>query len=177
MDSEVCQSAAAGGPEKYFKAIAAMASNRVIGRGSAIPWHLPEDFRWFKRTTMGHVLVMGRRTFESIGRPLPGRTTLVLSRSGWSYPGLRVVPSLEDIGVAAEGGEVFICGGAEVYRQALPFCSDLYLTHVRRGVEGDVCFPPFEDRFQATATLMDTPEFEIIHYRNLRPLRVGVDRV
>ena len=70
-----------------FTAIAAMSENRVIGRGSLIPWHLPEDFKWFKQTTLGHVLVMGRKTFESIGRPLPGRETIVLTRSGFSHPG------------------------------------------------------------------------------------------
>ncbi|HAV62180.1 MAG TPA: dihydrofolate reductase, partial [Verrucomicrobiales bacterium] len=70
-----------------FTAIAAMSENRVIGHGNRIPWHLPEDFRFFKSTTMGHVLVMGRKTFESIGRPLPGRETIVLSRTGFSHPG------------------------------------------------------------------------------------------
>src|SRR5512139_593976 len=111
-----------------LKAIAAMAPNRVIGRGNSIPWHLPEDFRWFKSTTMGHVLVMGSRTFRSIGRALPGRTTLVLSRSGFAAPGVQTVGSLQELAPLTESREVFICGGAEVYRQALPYCSDLYLT-------------------------------------------------
>src|SRR5256884_2246730 len=114
----------------HFKAIAAMSENRVIGRGNQIPWHLPEDFEWFKKTTTGNVIVMGRKTFESIGRPLPNRTTIVLSRSGFSYPGVRTVKSLDEITPSAEPGEVFICGGADVYRQALPLCSELYLTLV-----------------------------------------------
>src|ERR1041384_5769359 len=75
-----------------LKAIAAMSLNGVIGNAGKIPWHLPEDFKWFKKITMGHVLVMGRKTFESIGRPLPGRDTIILSRAGFSYPGLRSVP-------------------------------------------------------------------------------------
>jgi len=75
----------------HFKAIAAMSENRVIGLGTRIPWHLPDDFRWFKKTTMGHTLVMGRRTFESIGRALPGRSTVVLSRSGFVHPDVRDV--------------------------------------------------------------------------------------
>lgn len=150
-----------------------MAENRVIGQGSRIPWHLPEDFRWFKRTTMGQVLVMGRKTFESIGRPLPGRETLVLSRRGFVHPGVRTLARLEDLDLTGETRDVFICGGAEVYRQALPFCSDLFLTHVKRVVEGDVRFPPFEDGFEWVAELMETSEFKIVHYRNLRPQPLG----
>lgn len=151
---------------KHFKAIGAMALNRVIGRGNEIPWHLPEDFRWFKQTTMGHVLVMGRRTFESIGRPLPGRETIVLSRTGFEHPGVRCVGSLDDLPVPTADRNVFICGGAEIYRQALPLCSDLYLTLVKREVEGDAYFPKFEDRFDLIEVIRDTPEFKILHYRN-----------
>jgi dihydrofolate reductase len=159
-----------GGPcRARFKAIAAMAENRVIGRGNQIPWHLPEDFQWFKRTTMGQVLVMGRRTFESIGRPLPGRTTLVLSRTGFQHPGVRTLSRFEDIVLEAQTREVFFCGGAEIYRMALPLCSDLYLTVVKRQVEGDVLFPVFEDRFELAAEILDRPEFRILHYRNRAP--------
>jgi dihydrofolate reductase len=156
---------------QYFKAMAAMAENRVIGRAGRIPWHLADDFRWFKQRTMGQVLVMGRKTFESIGRALPGRATVVLSRGGWSHPDVRVVSALEAIDPAAEAREVFICGGAEVYREALPLCSDLYLTRVKRVVEGDVFFPDFEDRFERVADLAETPEFRVVHYRNRLPQR------
>jgi dihydrofolate reductase len=151
---------------KHFKAIAALSENRVIGQGNRIPWHLPEDFKWFKRMTTGHTLVMGRKTFESIGRPLPHRSTIVLSRSGFVHPGVRTVSDLAQVDPDAEPGEVFICGGAEVYRQALPHCADLYLTHVKRTVEGDVVFPPFEDLFEAVETILDCPEFRIVHYRS-----------
>src|SRR5271166_2104453 len=99
---------------KHFKAIAAMSENRVIGDGGKIPWHLPEDFKWFKSTTMGHVIVMGRKTFESIGRPLPGRETIVLSRSGFKHPGVRTVSALSQIDPSGEERDIFICGGAEV---------------------------------------------------------------
>src|SRR5262245_45142445 len=132
---------------KHFKAIAAMSENRVIGRGNTIPWHLPEDFQWFKKMTTGHILVMGRKTFESIGRPLPNRTTIVLSRSGFEFPGVRTVHDLAQIDPSVEAQEVFVCGGAQIYAQALPRCSDLYLTLVKRRVEGDAFFPAFEDRF------------------------------
>ncbi len=148
-----------------FTAIAAMSENRVIGRGSQIPWHLPEDFKWFKQTTLGHVLVMGRKTFESIGRPLPGRETIVLTRSGFSHPGVTTAKTLEEVGAKVADRQAFIAGGAEIYRLALPRCSDLYLTLVKRPVEGDVFFPPFEDQFELAAELRDTPEFKILHYR------------
>src|SRR5512137_320037 len=100
---------------KHFKAIAAMSFNRVIGSGDTIPWHLPEDFKWFKRMTTGQVVVMGRKTFESIGKPLPNRTTLVLSRSHFQHPGVETVSDLDQIDLAHENREVFICGGAQVY--------------------------------------------------------------
>src|ERR1041384_1259893 len=129
-----------------FKAIAAMSQNRVIGDGNRIPWHLPEDFQWFKQTTTGHVIVMGRKTFESIGRPLPNRETIVLSRGGFEYPGVRTVGALTEIDVANESREFFICGGGQIYVEALPLCSDLYLTHVKKVVTGDAFFPKFEDR-------------------------------
>jgi dihydrofolate reductase len=145
--------------------MAAMSLNRVIGCGGKIPWHLPEDFRWFKRMTMGHVLVMGRKTFESIGRPLPGRETLVLSRAGFAHPGVRTVRSAEEIAEVTAGRVVFVCGGAEVYAQLLPRCHDLYLSVVGREVEGDAFFPEFESGFELAAVVAAFPEFEIRHYR------------
>jgi dihydrofolate reductase len=154
---------------KHFKAIAAMSRNRVIGQGSRIPWHLPEDFKWFKRMTTGQVVVMGRKTFESIGRALPNRETIIVSRSGFTVPGIRTVASLEEIDPATESREVFICGGAEIYALALPRCSDLYLTHVLRDVEGDVFFPPFEDQFGLHAVIAEHPEFRIVHYVRKQP--------
>lgn len=151
---------------KRFKAIAAMSLNRVIGAGNRIPWHLPEDFKWFKRMTTGQTIVMGRKTYESIGRPLPNRTTVVLSRSPFEVPGVRWARDLSEIHPDQEAGEVFICGGGQIYEQALPLCSDLYLTWVKREVEGDAFFPEFESRFRRVATLVENPEFEIVHYRN-----------
>jgi dihydrofolate reductase len=153
---------------KHFKAMAAMSENRVIGRGNKIPWHLPEDFKWFKRMTTGQVVVMGRKTFESIGKPLANRETIVLSRGAFQYPGVRRVSDLGQIDLASETREVFICGGAQVYAQALPLCSDLYLTLVKRVVEGDAFFPGFEEEFELAEEIMDGPEFRILRYRNRR---------
>lgn len=145
-----------------------MSLNRVIGAGNRIPWHLPEDFKWFKKMTTGQVIVMGRKTFESIGKPLPNRTTIVLTRSPRLIPGVRTLSDLSLIDPtdpALAGREIFICGGAQLYRQALALCSDLYLTLVQRVVEGDTLFPPFEDQFELIEEILDRPEFKILHYR------------
>jgi len=154
-----------------WQAIAAMAENRVIGRGNRLPWHLPEDFRWFKERTLGGTLVMGRRTVESIGRLLPGRETVVLSRAGWGLAGARTVASLEALaGWEGEGlvkRPVFICGGAEVYGAALPWCTDLWLTRVYGEPEGDAWFPLFEECFERVAVVRERPEFRVEHWRRL----------
>jgi dihydrofolate reductase len=154
---------------KPFKAIAAMSLNRVIGIGSRIPWRLPEDFKWFKQMTTGQVVVMGRKTFESIGKPLPNRITVVLTRSAQPISGAYIIsdlPALDANDPRWSGRTLFICGGAEVYRQALPLCSDLYLTLVKRQVEGDVFFPDFESQFVVEKEISDCEEFKILHYRN-----------
>src|SRR5712672_2341277 len=150
---------------KPFKAIAAMSLNRVIGRGDKIPWHLPEDFKWFKKMTTGQVIVMGRKTFESIGKPLPNRETIVLSRTEFRYPGVQTISDLNQIDPASDPRAFFICGGAQVYERALPLCSDLYLTLVKRVVEGDAFFPMFEHQFVAADQILDCPDFQIRHYR------------
>ncbi len=179
-----------------------MSQNRVIGAGNRIPWHLPEDFKWFKATTMGHVVVMGRKTFESIGKPLPNRKNLILTRHpqslikdhaeifgqyhewrGGQYlkkayqfhftkmekdqqTDILIFNSLDKLNPEEFPNDIFICGGAQIYEQALPRCSDLYLTMVKREVEGDAFFPPFEDKFELVEELRDTTEFKILHYRH-----------
>jgi dihydrofolate reductase len=151
-----------------FAAIAAMSLNRVIGAGNKLPWHLPEDFKWFKKTTTGHVIVMGRKTFESIGKPLPGRITVVLTRSAAVPPGVVRIGNLGEIEPGKPpyaGRRIFICGGGQLYRQALPLCADLYLTLVNRNVEGDTFFPLFEDRFELAEECFVCPQFKILHYR------------
>ena len=145
-----------------------MSLNRVIGAGSRIPWHLPEDFKWFKQMTTGQVVVMGRKTFESIGKPLPNRTTIVLSRSPQTISGVQTISTLSQLDPASPalaGRNIFICGGGEVFKHALPLCSDLYLTLVKRVVEGDTLFPPFEENFELVEEIRDGPDFKILHYR------------
>lgn len=132
--------------------IVAAARNGVIGRNNTLPWHLPEDLRYFKRITMGKPVVMGRRTFESIGRPLPGRTNIVVTRQpDYAFEGLRVVSSLEqalalaeDIARADGADELMVIGGAEIYRAALPVAGRIYLTEVHADVEGDAFLPSID---------------------------------
>ena len=150
-----------------FHAIAAMSENRVIGNHGKIPWHLPEDFRWFKHKTMGGTLVMGRKTFESIGKPLPGRKTVVLSRSSQAISG--VIPCRDIATLQADlpaDSPTWICGGAEIYAQLLPHCSVLYLTRVKRRVEGDAFFPAFEESYTLNQIIHETAEFQIERWIN-----------
>lgn len=128
--------------------IVAMAENRVIGRDNALPWRLPNDLKHFRRVTMGHPIVMGRKNYESIGKPLPGRRNIVVTRSPtFSAPGCVVTHSI-DAALAAAGDdpEVFVIGGAELYAQTLVQAQRLYLTEVHAAVPGDTCFPPLDRR-------------------------------
>jgi dihydrofolate reductase len=125
--------------------LAAVGANLVIGRGGEMPWHLPEDLAHFKATTMGHTLVMGRKTYDSIGRPLPGRRMIVMTREqGWHAPSVEVAHSLAEALALAGPTDVFVIGGAEVYQQAMPFADKMMLTEVEMSPEGDAVFPPFE---------------------------------
>ncbi|HAZ00531.1 MAG: dihydrofolate reductase [Puniceicoccaceae bacterium] len=144
-----------------YKAIAAMSENRVIGNSGDIPWHLPKDFKWFKKTTMGAILVMGRKTYESIGRPLPGRDTYVLSRQPREIPGVHSFTDLEALDHLKTDQTIWIAGGGEVYKQMLHKCSELYLTRVHRTVEGDAFFPEFEDRFKLDSIIEKDGDFTI----------------
>ena len=140
-----------------LSALVAMARNRVIGRNNQLPWRLPPDLKRFKALTMDHPIIMGRKTFESIGRPLPGRTCIIVTHQpGYTVKGAIVVNSItEALGacssdmpehVAESAGmerENFVIGGAEIFRQALPMCDRLYITEIQRDFEGDVLFPEF----------------------------------
>jgi len=124
-------------------AVVAASDNDVIGRDNALPWHLPADLAYFKRVTMGKPMLMGRKTFESIGRPLPGRRNLVLSRQGFSAPGVETVATVEEACERVTGApELMVIGGAEVFRLAMPYLDHLHLTRVHTDVEGDVFLPP-----------------------------------
>jgi dihydrofolate reductase len=144
------------------KAIAAMSLNRVIGARGGIPWHLSEDLKFFKRMTLGQVVLMGRKTYESLGKPLPHRENWVVSSS--PLPGIRVVRDLTEIPDPGGGRELFLIGGARLYRELLPRCSELFLTLVKREVAGDALFPPFEEMFRLEELLLESPEMEIRRY-------------
>jgi len=132
--------------------IAAMAQDRVIGIDNQMPWHLPADFAWFKRCTMGKPVVMGRKTYDSIGRPLPGRQNIVISRdASLVIEGVTTVTSIDEA-IAAAGSveEVMIIGGGTIYEACLPKASKLYVTHIEAEIQGDTQFPAWGDEFKET---------------------------
>lgn len=125
--------------------IVAVASNGTIGDRNSLLWHISEDMRYFKRVTSGHPVVMGRRTFESLGRPLPGRTNVVVTRSATQFDGCLTANSIEQaVAMFAPDEEVFIIGGAQIYAQTLPMADRLYLTRVCRDYAGDTSFPEWD---------------------------------
>lgn len=138
-------------PETPIAMIAALSRNRVIGVGNRLPWYLPEDLKRFKSLTLGKPLVMGRKTFESIGRPLPGRLNIVITRDRhYHREGIRVCHSLDEALQLADhqamidaAAEIMVMGGGEIYRQALPVADRLQLTEVDVEIEGDAFFPDF----------------------------------
>jgi dihydrofolate reductase len=142
--------------------IVAMSSNHVIGRDGDLPWRLSADLKRFKALTSGHHIIMGRKTFESIGRLLPGRTSIVLTRqAGFEAAGALVAYGLEAaLELAAADDEVFIIGGAEIYRQALPIVDRIYLTEVCTDVDGDTRFPDFNEREWSTVKESQHPADE-----------------
>ena len=126
--------------------VCAVAENGVIGRANRLPWRLPADLKRFKALTMGHPVIMGRRTYESIGKPLPGRTNIVVTRqSGYRAEGCLVAGSLEQaLALCRRDETAFVIGGAMLYAEALPAATRIYLTEIRQAVEGDTLFPEFD---------------------------------
>jgi len=141
-------------------AIVAMTNDRVIGRAGKLPWHLPGDLKFFKETTLGHVVLMGRVTFESIGRPLPGRECWVLSR-GLEIPGVRTIRLVDEMPEVNGGRRIYLIGGANVFSQLLPRCSEILLTRVFASHDGDAFFPRFEEDFERLEILREEEEFQI----------------
>lgn len=126
--------------------IAAVARNGAIGKNNALLWHLPEDLKFFKRTTLGRPIIMGRKTFDSIGRPLPGRRNIVITRNAqWRHEGVDAVASLDAaLALLAGSDEAFVIGGGEIYAQALPRADVIVLTEVDAEFDGDTFFPPWD---------------------------------
>lgn len=146
--------------------IAAVGRNNVIGDGTSMPWHLPQDLEHFKATTLGHTMIMGRRTFEAIGRVLPGRRTIVITRQqDWRHPGVETAHSLADaLFLAGPGDEIFVVGGGEVYAEAMPYAARLVITHVDQSPSGSVTFPAIDPKAWTETSRDDHEGFSIVTY-------------
>lgn len=152
----------------------------MIGRGNALPWHLPEDLAHFKRTTIGHPVIMGRKTWDSIGKPLPGRRNIVVTRdAAWHAEGAEAAPSLDEaLARCEEQAEVFVIGGAALFAAALPRADRAIVTEIDRDVEGNVHFPALDperwietSREEHVASRPDAWPFAFVHYaRRMRPI-------
>ena len=131
---------------RRFSHISALAQNRTIGIDNTLPWRLPEDLRPFKALTLGHHILIGSKTYESIGKPLPGRTTVIITRGDYAAPaGVKIAHSLQEaIAICGADEEIFFVGGAQLYAQALPLADRLYLTEIQAEVEGDAWFPDYD---------------------------------
>ena len=163
-------------PESRLSIIVAMAKNRTIGINNTLPWRSPEDLKHFKNLTMGHHMIMGRKTFDSIGKPLPGRTTVVVTRNkSLQIEGCIIAHSLnEAIAACAGDDEIFIVGGAELYAQALPLANTLYLTEIQQDIIGDAHFPAFNTKYwqeisrqTQSQTSPQTLDFHFVTYRHI----------
>lgn len=146
--------------------IVAMTPERVIGDQGTLPWHLPADLAFFKKTTMGHTIIMGRKTFDSIGRPLPKRKNIVLTRDAtWSHPGVEVITRPEDLSALLSADEVaYVIGGAEIYKAFLRQTQELLITHVKQTYPGDTWFPPFLDQFPHAESIEETADYVIMRH-------------
>ena len=158
--------------------VVAVARNGIIGHTNGLPWRLPADLAFFKRLTMGHPIIMGRKTYESIGKPLPGRLNVVVTRSpGFVAPGCTVVDTLEAAYRAAgEAPEVFIIGGAQIYEAAFAAADRIYLTEVESDIEGDTYFPRF-DRREWEETVLERHGVDGHHAHSMRIVRLDRKRV
>ena len=146
-----------------FKAIAAMSLNGVIGKNNALPWHISEELQWFRQKTLHQTLLMGRKTFESMGkRVLPQRTTYILTHTQAEYPNVRIIHRVEDLPESLD--TVWICGGANIYQQFLPKCSELFLSVIYEKIEGDAFFPEFKHLFVQQEVLKQTKQFEVQYW-------------
>ncbi|MDR2737447.1 MAG: dihydrofolate reductase [Puniceicoccales bacterium] len=148
-----------------MRAIAAMAENGVIGSGNAIPWNIPEEMAFFRKMTANASVLMGRKTFESIGHPLPNRKNIVITNSGsWACDGVTVIGSFDQLFHVEIRNTLWICGGAAVYEELLPACRELYLSVIFGKWHGDVKFPDFNGIFVKDETIFTCPSFRIEHY-------------
>ncbi|MFC3197025.1 dihydrofolate reductase [Parapedobacter deserti] len=147
--------------KSFLSIIVAAAETGAIGKDNQLLWHLPNDLRFFKQTTTGHAVIMGRKTYESVGKPLPNRRNIVVTRQrDYAIEGAEVVNTLDEaLGRSMNEEEVFVVGGAEIYKQALPLAERIYLTRVHATIEGDVYFPePDENEWRLKAATHCNPD-------------------
>jgi len=146
--------------------IAAMAKNRVIGKDNKLPWSIPDDLKNFKKLTTGNTIIMGRKTFESIGKPLPNRNNIVVSSTMQPLNGVQVCKNIQEALEKAKsiGKEIFIIGGAQIYEQTIPIADKMFISHVKKEHEGDAHFPNFEINEWQAEQKNDYPEFELVVY-------------
>lgn len=147
--------------------IAALSNNNVIGNGGDMPWHLPEDLKFFKQKTLNHCIIMGRKTFESIGKPLPKRTNVVVTRNkNWSHEGCHAFSSIEEATAFCQeqtpNQDIFIIGGGELYKSTLPLANRLYLTRIDTTLQGDTTYP---DNWQGDFKLISEEKHENEKYK------------
>lgn len=148
--------------------IAAVGRGGVIGDGVRMPWHLPAEMAHFKATTMGQTLIMGRRTFESIGRVLPGRRTVVLTRdAAWHHPGVQLAHSFPEALALAGPGPVWIAGGGEIYRAAMPYAARLVISEVDQTAAGSVTFPDIDEQLWRRSSRVEHDGFAVVTYERL----------
>lgn len=142
--------------------IAALSQNNQIGLNNQMPWHLPEDLHYFKTVTTGHTVIMGRKTFESIGHPLPNRKNIVLTQNpNFTPDGVQVIHTLKEaLELCQELPEIFIIGGGEIYKAFMPFANKLYLTLIPKVIIGDTTFPDYQNDFRCTHTTPSKSSFE-----------------
>lgn len=151
-----------------IKAIAAVSQNGVIGKNGDLPWRIPGELKWFKKITMGHIMVMGRKTWDSLPGILPGRENWVLSSTLKEKKGIKIFSSFESALNEAGARTIFIIGGGQIYSSLLPQCSELYITEVQQFIEeGDAFFPSFEKDFIPTETLEENKEFIIKKWKRI----------
>ncbi|MEC5126469.1 dihydrofolate reductase [Verrucomicrobiales bacterium BCK34] len=149
-----------------LKAVVAMASNRVIGKDGGLPWRLSEDLKWFKKMTVGHPIIMGRKTMDSLGRPLPKRRNIVISRSLTEVPeGFELVGSCDAaVELVKDEEAASVIGGAQIYGEMIPLCDEVLLSYVFHPYEGDTSLPEFEADFEMTEVLFENDDFELRRY-------------
>ena len=147
--------------------IVAMANNRVIGKNNKLPWHFSSDLQFFKKLTMGQTIIMGRKTFESIGKPLPGRVNFVLTKKNLKRSGITTFDSIESALVKVSTGRAFIIGGAQIFEQTMNLVDGIYMTRIYADFEGDTYYPEVPKNFaeEPNQVLQENPKLEVIFYK------------